>query len=820
MSKKPLFELRKMSCSYSEDAADKVLYIDSLDIPKGEVVFLLGASGSGKSTLLEALGLMNDTIRNGEVRFYAEAQQQPIAMEQLWGTGQEQQLSAVRRKHLSFIFQETNLMENFTAYENICLSQMIKRGVPYSEVIPDAKALMEKVHLPETEVQESSLAVNLSGGQRQRVAFVRSLNSEFSVLFGDEPTGNLDEKNANELMHLIREQLGTERSAIIVSHDVDLAMTHADRIIAITKSGSYGVVKPQHVFTRDQWADLSAKETLSFRSAMAALYQLDYKSRKTGAAEAESASVSTASTYASLFRLKEGRALMGKRLQNLLILSAMLFLTFLSIGFANGSLSYLKEKMDNPFVNWLTITIPYIRASDTPKILERLNDPEEKSAYDYNNVSAFVVSPLRFQTKEGGEFALAKGRSFDLERTVQNSLLTDILDPANVLKGDTSGFQGPLDFGIVVHDRFLRKLGYTEYPDFLYIGRLSSDPDVLYDPLPVPIKSVVREIPGKNALAFTSCFLNAFSNPASRAFEVSRKRELRYFVATSEGSTSRAAFETALEEWIANSSLAANFDPDFLIQDSDYYLSPGFTCSFTFSSAPNPEAINRFSSAFLSEGLPEAFRAHTTRYYSYAEDSPRDCQMDRLADQISINFNSLDNVRAFSEHLLTDYNQPDDSQILEVDTGKVKEKENFNFLSKVTRIISYLLVAFGVVAISLFLSNVLKMHFNKIKMNIGTFKAFGLPDQKAIWIYFLIVLRFIGISLLISFALMLGIGYGIDHLLTNKVNVEQGVSYFKPLHQNTWLTVGVLAATALGVSYYTIYQMISRSPGDLIYNRE
>ena len=222
-----LFSISKLSCSYTLDKNEKALYIENLNIPAGKLIFLLGASGCGKSTLLETLGLMNNTIAEGEILLNTK-EDKPIEVSNLWKPENYSLLTNVRKNNYSFIFQNTNLMENFTAYENVCLSGMIKQDVTQNEVLDSAKVLMEKVKLPDNEVNLNTLSVNLSGGQRQRIAFVRALNNNATILFGDEPTGNLDEANANELFEIVKSELSKGLSAIVVSHDIDLAVKYAD----------------------------------------------------------------------------------------------------------------------------------------------------------------------------------------------------------------------------------------------------------------------------------------------------------------------------------------------------------------------------------------------------------------------------------------------------------------------------------------------------------------------------------------------------------------------------------------------------------------
>ena len=121
-----LITVRDLICSYNLNPEDKVLHIRHLDIERGKIIFLLGASGSGKSTFLETLGLMNNTLSGGDI--VLDRGDRKFSFKELWNEPGKTTLTDVRRKNLSFIFQNTNLMENFTAYENICLSRMIKDG--------------------------------------------------------------------------------------------------------------------------------------------------------------------------------------------------------------------------------------------------------------------------------------------------------------------------------------------------------------------------------------------------------------------------------------------------------------------------------------------------------------------------------------------------------------------------------------------------------------------------------------------------------------------------------------------------------------------
>lgn len=263
-----LFEIEKLRCSYDKDYREGeskvVLEINHLCIPKGKRVFIVGESGIGKSTILETLGLMNNTIvpsNDTKVLFY-DKKDSVVDLVKLWQYKSEKRLSEFRLKNYSFIFQSTNLMRNFTAFENISFTRMLQGYTKYSCFKRTRKVLAD---LGLEHVGEERMAQELSGGQQQRLAFARAILPDFTVLFGDEPTGNLDAENAVRVMQVLSEKLEDlgDASAIIVSHDMHLAVTFADVIIKIRKEirpkkhdydedVMYGVIDDSCVFVPDE----------------------------------------------------------------------------------------------------------------------------------------------------------------------------------------------------------------------------------------------------------------------------------------------------------------------------------------------------------------------------------------------------------------------------------------------------------------------------------------------------------------------------------------------------------------------------------------
>ena len=188
-----LFEIVNLRCSYDkhyrEGQSRVVLEIEHFVLPRGKKIFIVGESGIGKSTILETLGMMNNTIVPGDqTRFvFFDADGKETNLKAMW-IKDDKVLSDFRLKNYSFIFQSTNLMKNFTAFENIAFTRMLQGYTRFS-CFQRTKKVLEDLGLEH--VEPTRMAQELSGGQQQRLAFARAIIPDFTVLFGDELFGVL-----------------------------------------------------------------------------------------------------------------------------------------------------------------------------------------------------------------------------------------------------------------------------------------------------------------------------------------------------------------------------------------------------------------------------------------------------------------------------------------------------------------------------------------------------------------------------------------------------------------------------------------------------
>lgn len=177
----------------------------SFHINRGEYLAISGPSGGGKSTILSILGLL-DSPTEGQY-FFKGKETSKLSRDQL---------SNIRNQEIGFIFQSFNLIENMSVLDNVMLPLIYRPGAKKSQVKARAIHCLEQVGMAH---RKNHSPTQLSGGQQQRVAVARAMVTDPSIIFADEPTGNLDSKSAETVMDLIKQQHQNGATVCIVTHD-------------------------------------------------------------------------------------------------------------------------------------------------------------------------------------------------------------------------------------------------------------------------------------------------------------------------------------------------------------------------------------------------------------------------------------------------------------------------------------------------------------------------------------------------------------------------------------------------------------------------
>ena len=189
----------------------KVLNNVSVDIKKGEIISIVGPSGAGKTTLLHILSTLDNSDSDSSKLFINKTEIRKL---------NDNEIAKFRNTEIGFVFQFHELLPEFTAIENVCIPGMIK-GDKIALINKKAKKLFESLDILHIKDQKPS---ELSGGEQQRVAVARALINDPTILFADEPSGNLDSKSANKLHKLffeLRDRLNL--TIVIVTHNKKLA---------------------------------------------------------------------------------------------------------------------------------------------------------------------------------------------------------------------------------------------------------------------------------------------------------------------------------------------------------------------------------------------------------------------------------------------------------------------------------------------------------------------------------------------------------------------------------------------------------------------
>ncbi|HRD37328.1 MAG TPA: ABC transporter ATP-binding protein [Bacteroidia bacterium] len=216
---KPILETKQLSKFFYDPVEFQALKNVDLQIPKGQFASIMGSSGSGKSTLLYVLSTL-DTQYEGHLFLDGE----DLSLKS------KNDLAEIRNEKIGFVFQFHYLLPEFTVLENVMLPALKLAKLDQKQIEENA---MSKLRMLGLEDQALKKANKISGGQQQRAAIARALINEPKIIFGDEPTGNLDSKNADIVFEILKElKEKYQQTILIVTHDNNFA-NKTDRIIRL-----------------------------------------------------------------------------------------------------------------------------------------------------------------------------------------------------------------------------------------------------------------------------------------------------------------------------------------------------------------------------------------------------------------------------------------------------------------------------------------------------------------------------------------------------------------------------------------------------------
>lgn len=507
--------------------------------------------------------------------------------------------------------------------------------------------------------------------------------------------------------------------------------------------------------------------------------------------------------FKKVFYKKEGRELRSKGNSNLWILIAILWITFTAIGFAAGSLEYLGTKMDDTYINWINVTIPFGDSEAGDRIRNALStDTLAQKEYHYKNVSAYYRYPLAFKSLKKGGTVESMGRSID----INDPILNDIFLTENKIYGRP--FSSSEDIGIIVTTEFLEKYGYEKSTPVVLMAVNLDEINSEY--VPIAVVAVLKELPGLTIFATTPYFRNlkkeaARGNPFRRDWTT----DLIYFIPGDSAKVYQV--EETIDAFFANHNEYDALSPWVELTTNHQSYQTGFNVNISFLGELEYASLDTISEVILNS---EELTAHNEDLIRFFDFKTYQVYKSYNYDHLAINFKRLSKVRAFKEYFYKTHE-------LNIDVAQIEAKENYSYVSNLTLIISIILITFSLLIISMFISNILNRHLEKIRKNIGTFKAFGLNINTLLVIYINLIFRFVMVSLIVAFLTSLVFGEigGIRFALSLVQDIEKGETYFNLLSEWSLISVLLIIIVSLAVTYFTSIRIVKRTPGDLIYDR-
>lgn len=773
-----------------------VLIVPYLEIPRDRVVFVVGRSGAGKSTLLEILGLMRHHSGAGEVTFYPGRWGPPVRYGEVWQSVAG--VAAARREHFRFMFQSSYLFPQFTAVENVALVP-ISQGREVAVGVRAALCRLRRLGIGSLADRQVG---TLSGGEGQRVAFARASLAKGKVLLADEPTGNLDPTSAEAVLKMIRESVSRGTSAVVISHDIDMALKYGDALIILRGNAidpGCVVDDPSSVTREDVLAMMDGPETPAEGTRCPAPDGCSGLDQRRRSSKHRFAAGSLGPFYGG----RSTRDFSPLRWRNLGLL-AFLGVTLAGMAFASNGLSELSRRMQDPFVNCVGLEFRSLEAMRRPEAVTGIHDflleDSTRARYGVLRADYYVYASLELVRPSDGHLVLADGRAV----TATDPVVERLAGTERVVAGST--FVNGEDMGLIVTEDLLTRLGQTYDEGFVYLrmARERMAREDAYLGVPIPIRGVVDRLPGKSEYMSTLWFEESRRrdlNPARREMPL-----LFYLRGTS---AEVGAATDALADAVGQACLPSDGTGGCVRPQPNYPRHQTPTVKGCYAKVILGSRVPADEALSLGQEWVRRVRGSghgIVQVYGY----PIDGSIPDYTNCLSIYVSRLDSVRALRDSLK--------ARGAEIDMSAIEVLENYGAVATLTRVGLVTLLVLSVASVGVFVAYMLYHHLYRSRQCIGLLMAFGVQPGVLQWTYIWRVL----VRLLLSIGVAC-IGFLVIPAWIGSRLEWSWLVAINPATRSAMVLLGAFAAAVLLVSLVSLMiaarALVGKDPGDLVYDR-
>lgn len=521
--------------------------------------------------------------------------------------------------------------------------------------------------------------------------------------------------------------------------------------------------------------------------------------------------------HQKLLLRREALELMGRKGTHLWLLVLMLIATFASIAFSEGSQRYLKYRMADPFTNWVSIAKSSDDANVDNETFKSFRDSlyldDNKQRYDYRD----VLIAMRWSVTMGnldGRSKYLTGRFFEHLNT---PLIRQVISKENLVEGckvDTTLLTDDA-MGLIITIKAAESLGYDKehLPPYIYYWSKNEGADSLglrvvdekYVPVALPVLAVVHRLPNNAQMLANTYLFEQLRNGSMTApfdFAAHQKdylQQLVFYVEDGQEDDFRKVVTATVPDSLRQ-TLSIDRAGDNLRQMQT--SAPGTLLQTDLGDASTPYKV--------FQDIVSAINKHFT-------DATKVCQVYKFDTQtvetqqsmfLSVEFNTLNKIHEFEEFAQRHH--------IQMELEQVRTMENFVAVTHMAAILSGAMVLFSIICIIMFMVNMLQGYFQKVKHNIGTFKAFGMNGRELIFVYVLLLIMIVVTAVILALLLT----WLLQGLLPQIGIQKEGFNYLSLWHSTTYVATAVIIVSTVCTVVLVMAHMLSQTPGDLIYDRD